>query len=463
MTSARRLADNYALQFAVGEARRLHRPLIILEALRLDYPWASDRFHRFIMDGMLDHAHALSHASVLHYPYVESAPGEARGLLETLASTSCLVVTDEYPCFFLPGMIEAAGRRLTVALIAIDSNGLLPLRATERVFSSAYSFRRELQKRLPEHLEDAPARNVLARLQLPSAKIPRIVSERWPAISDDAMRDPATLAGLPIDHDVTPVADSGGDKVAHKVLGSFLRHRLERYAEQRNHADSEVTSGLSAYLHFGQLSVHRVLRELARQEEWKPARLSSRADGRKEGWWGMGESAEAFLDELVTWRELGYNMTSHQENYDRFESLPGWALATLADHEADPRPIVYTLRQLEDAETHDTLWNAAQRQLRVEGRIHNYLRMLWGKKVIEWTRSPREALERLIHLNNRWAIDGRDPNSYSGIFWCFGRYDRPWPERRIFGKVRYMSSESTRRKTRVAHYLERYGGTQPGQ
>jgi deoxyribodipyrimidine photo-lyase len=463
MTSARRLADNYALQFAVGEAKRLRRPVIILEALRVDYPWASDRFHRFIMDGMLDHAHALSRASVLYYPYVEPAPGVARGLVETFASESCLVVTDEFPCFFLPGMIEAAGRRLRVALIAIDSNGLLPLRATERMFSSAYSFRRELQKQLPEHLEDPPARNTLARLQLPSAKIPRIITEHWPATSIEALQDPATLAELPIDHDVTPVAEAGGAKAAHKVLDSFLQHRLEHYADQRNDADAQVSSGLSPCLHFGQLSVHRVLRELAQHEDWNPARISPRADGRKEGWWGMGESAEAFLDELVTWRELGYNMTSHQEDYDRFQSLPGWALSTLADHEADPRPIVYSLRQLEDAETHDMLWNAAQRQLRMEGRIHNYLRMLWGKKVIEWTRSPREALKRLIHLNNRWAVDGRDPNSYSGIFWCFGRYDRPWPERRIFGKVRYMSSESTRRKTRVARYLERYGGTQAGQ
>ncbi len=172
----------------------------------------------------------------------------------------------------------------------------------------------------------------------------------------------------------------------------------------------------------------------------------------------MAASAEAFLDQLVTWRELGYNMCVHRPDYDRYESLPDWARATLELHAPDRRDPTYTLDQFAAAETHDPVWNAAQRQLVRDGALHNYLRMLWGKKILEWTESPREALDVMIELNNRYALDGRDPNSYSGIFWMLGRYDRAWgPERPIFGKIRYMSSDSTIRKLKMKQYLERYG------
>jgi len=319
-------------------------------------------------------------------------------------------------------MVESAGRQLAVRLTAIDSNGLLPLRAADRPYGSAHAFRRGLQKQLPEHLGVAPATQPLRGKRLPSgAGIPRRVNDQWPAVSLAALSDPATVARMPIDHGVPPVAHRGGAKAALAELTSFLDERLPRYAEERNHTDAGAVSGLSPWLHWGHISVHHVLRELARREQWNPGRHAARASGSRAGWWGMSASAEAFLDQIVTWRELGYNMAADRSDHDRYESLPDWARATLTDHEADPRPALYTLGQLEAAETDDPLWNAAQRQLRIEGRIHNYLRMLWGKKVIEWTRSAPEALDCLIELNNRWAVDGRDPNSYSGIFWCFGR------------------------------------------
>jgi deoxyribodipyrimidine photo-lyase len=171
----------------------------------------------------------------------------------------------------------------------------------------------------------------------------------------------------------------------------------------------------------------------------------------------MGEGAEAFLDQLVTWRELGFNFAGKRDDARTYEALPPWALATLARHAADPRPRLYAFDELARAETHDALWNAAQRQLAREGRIHNYLRMLWGKKIVEWSPSPRVALDVMLELNDRWALDGRDPNSASGIMWCLGRYDRPWgPERAVFGTVRYMSSANTAHKVRVKEYLARY-------
>jgi deoxyribodipyrimidine photo-lyase len=196
---------------------------------------------------------------------------------------------------------------------------------------------------------------------------------------------------------------------------------------------------------------------------WTPGKVAPKATGSSRDWWGTSPEIESFLDELITWRELGYNMCWQRDDYDQYESLPEWAQRTLAEHAHDSRPEVYSLEQLEAAETHDDLWNASQRQLVREGRIHNYLRMLWGKKILEWSPSPRESLRVMIELNNKYALDGRNPNSYSGIFWVLGRYDRAWgPERPIFGKIRYMSSENTARKVKVTRFLEKYSasGTQ---
>ena len=160
---------------------------------------------------------------------------------------------------------------------------------------------------------------------------------------------------------------------------------------------------------------------------------------------------------MITWREIGLNRCAHDPAYDQFHTLPDFALQTLDRHRADQRPWLYSLEEFRDAATHDEIWNAAQRQLTREGRMHNYLRMLWGKKILEWTETPETALDVMIELNNRYALDGRDPNSYSGIFWVLGRFDRAWgPERPVFGKVRYMSSDNTRRKIKLKDYLAKY-------
>ena len=249
----------------------------------------------------------------------------------------------------------------------------------------------------------------------------------------------------------------GGCDAGREALRTFIRNKLGLYHIVRNHPDEDGGSGLSPYLHFGQISVHQVFTELMEREGWLPESLSIRATGKRAGWWGVSEGAEAFLDQLITWRELGFNRCFMNSDYDRFESLPGWAIEDLLNHAADVRPYLYTLDEFEAAKTHDPLWNAAQTQLLVEGRLHNYLRMLWGKKVLEWSASPQEALKIMIELNNKYALDGRDPNSYTGIFWVMGRYDRPWfPQRPVLGRIRYMSSRSTMRKVRVEEYLQRF-------
>ena len=270
--------------------------------------------------------------------------------------------------------------------------------------------------------------------------------------------DARSLARLPIDHAVRPVSFRGGERAGEGVLERFVTERLVTYGERRNQPGAEATSGLSPYLHFGHVSSHEVLDAVAKSFDWAPEDVAPKSSGSRTGWWGMPEGAEAFLDQLVTWRELGFNRAWQESEPDRYDSLPGWARETLEDHADDPRPHLYTPEQFDAAETHDEVWNAAQRELVREGRMHNYLRMLWGKKILEWSPSPPEALETMIELNNRYALDGRDPNSTSGIFWVLGRYDRAWgPERPIFGKVRYMSTASTRRKLRLGPYLERFG------
>jgi deoxyribodipyrimidine photo-lyase len=460
MIANRRTRWNFSLQRAVDWSRELRKPLVILEALRCDYPWACDRFHRFVIQGMADNSAALRGKPVTYYPYLERQRGDGDGLLFALAERACLVVSDDFPCFFLPRMFTAVSRRLPVRLELVDSNGLLPMRATERAFRRAFDFRRFLQKELLPHLAEAPQINPLARLKLPQvARIPGKMTKQWPAEDPNKLRLLADkLGGFDIDHSVGAALLTGGQRAANAQMKLFLRKHLQAYSKYRSQPQQEVASGLSPYLHFGHISAHEVFAAVTQFERWTPGKLAQDAKGSARGWWGMGDNAESFLDELITWRELGYNMCSHRSDYARYCSLPDWARATLAAHADDRREYVYSLDEFEMSQTHDALWNGAQRQLVLEGRMHNYLRMLWGKKILEWSASPRHALDVMIELNNKYAVDGRNPNSYSGIFWVLGRYDRPWgPERPIFGKIRYMSSDNTSRKVKVNEYIEKYG------
>lgn len=462
MTAFRRVEWNFGLQRAVEWAQQLKKPLLIFEPLKSTYQWASDRLHSFVIDGMAANATrvaATKNRGVLYYPYVEPTPGADKGLLAALAQQACAIVTDDFPSFFLPTLVRAAVAQLNVRLEKVDSNGLFPLRATERVFTTAFSFRAFLQKELPPHLLELPEPEPLRVTRLPTfASPPNDVLKRWPAASTSLLGQGRNLADLPIDHSVGVVGWRGGATEARSRLNRFLAKNLQSYVDSGNEPDTDARSGLSPYLHFGHISPHEVFHTLMQHESWTPAKLGKNTGGKREGWWGVTHDAEAWLDEFVTWRELGHNMSSHRRDCDRYESLPDWALATLKKHSRDRRSHVYELDEFAMAATHDPLWNAAQTQLVTEGRIHNYLRMLWGKKILEWSATPQDALATMIELNNRYALDGRNPNSYSGIFWVLGRYDRAWgPERPIFGTVRYMSSENTQRKLHVKNYLQTYG------
>jgi deoxyribodipyrimidine photo-lyase len=459
MTSNRRLRDNFALDRAIEQCRKLDKPLLILEALRCGYQWASDRIHTFIVQGMADNAREAKKRGITLISYLEPTAGAGKGLLKTLAAEACAVVGDYFPCFMLPHMTQAASHQVDVAMELVDSNGVLPVSSGQKAFPTAYAFRRFLQHNLLAHLQAFPEPDPLKSSEgLEGAKVPQSVVAKWHFASEDELAKPAGLVSrLPIDHSIGAGALTGGPEAGLKALKVFLEKGLSIYNEQRNQPFSGATSNMSPYLHFGHVAAHTVFKCIAVREKWSSAKLSSKVDGKRVGWWGMSAASEAFLDQLITWRELGYNAARFLPSFDKYESLPEWARESLAKHSSDPRKYIYSRDQLSAAETHDQVWNAAQRELVRTGQMHNYLRMLWGKKVLEWSRTPEEALETLIDLNNRYALDGRNPNSYSGIFWCFGRYDRPWgPERQIFGVIRYMSSDNTVKKLDLDAYLKMF-------
>jgi deoxyribodipyrimidine photo-lyase len=454
MIAHRRRGWSFALQRAAWWSERLDRPLVVVEALRCGYRWASDRLHRFVIEGMRDNRAAFARSPAHHLTYVEPEPGDGSGLLEALAERACVVVTDDWPSFFLPRMVAAAARRVPVALETVDGNGLLPMRAAPRRFERAVDFRRHLQRELPPHLLAFPARDPLRGLKRRPWRLPRTIARRWPLADIDALIAPGGLDALPIDHEVPPSTVRGGCVAGSKRLRDFITRDLPRFVRDARDVDRSPHSGLSPHLHFGHVGAHQVAAAVLAHEGWTPERLSTRADGRKDGWWGVSPAAEAFLDQLVTWRELGFNACHHDPRCADYLTLPAWARATLESHPGDE---TYPFARLEAAMTGDVVWDAAQRELRDEGSIHSYLRMLWGKRVLEWSPDPRTALRRLYALNDRWALDGRDPNSISGIMWTLGRYDHPWPPARPgFGTVRCMTSASTARKLRMRGYLGRH-------
>lgn len=459
MIANRRLSWNFALDYAIDQAKSLGKPLLIFEPLRVRYRWASDRLHRFIIEGMREHREKLSGHRIGYYPYVEPTAGAGTPLLATLARKACVVITDEYPCFFLPHMIDAVKADLPARLQLVDGHTVVPLRKADRTFTVAHSYRRWMQKQILDEIMDMPKAEPLKGLKIPPFPgIDNKILRRWPIADLDTLLAPGGLAPIAIDHDVRPSEDYvGGGSQATRRLEQFVSHSLSAYGDDRNHPDKRATSGLSPYLHFGHISPHQILSAVFAHESWTPDQASP-PNGKNNGFWNTSEPAEAFLDQLLTWREIGFNMSfRNPKDYDQYDTLPDWALKTLKQHAKDARPAIYSLEQFERAQTHDEVWNAAQRELVTTGVMHNYLRMLWGKMILHWTRTPQDALEILIELNNKYALDGRDPNSYSGIFWTLGRYDRAWgPTRPVFGNVRYMTSDSTRKKLKLKQYLNKF-------
>src|SRR5210317_774013 len=418
MINFKRASYNFALERAVEIANELSKPLLIFEPLILDYPMSSVRFHKFFLEGMKDVSENIEKTNAYYYPYIEETPRASDELLAQLVEKAAAVVTDDYPTYFVPQMTAKAKGIVNTRYELVDANGLAPIRIAEKEYVRAHDFRRYLHKNLIDFLVDVPKEEPLKDLKVKfDDKQVEDIENNWKKVDFKNFNQEEFLRDLNIDKTVKESPIIGGYKKAKERLDYFLQNGYLNYATLRSHPSEDASSRLSPYLHAGHISP----------------------------------------DELITWRELGYHTCVTRANYDQYSSLPQWAIKTLEEHANDPREHIYTLSQLVNSETHDEIWNAAQTQLREEGIIHNYLRMLWAKKILELVPNPQLALSYMIDLNDRFARDGRDPNSYSGVFWTLGRYDRAWgPERKIYGKIRYMTSENTAKKFKLEKYLEKY-------
>ena len=420
MQRTQRALDNPALDIAVEAANSLGKPVVVFFAPR-PFEAANARHYAFLAQGVLDIAQRLENRRV-GFVFRRFPDHSLAKFCEEVKPA--LVIGDENPIRWAEASRQAAGRKLKVPLWTVDADVIVPTRLLEKPQYAAFIIRPRLQAQLAEFLV-AP-RNPKARHPWKPAR---------PPLSLPLGVD--LTEGWKINRSVEPVSSfSGGTSQALKLLKDFVRNKLPHYTRDRNRPERGGTSRLSPYLHFGHVGPLTVA--LAVQAADAP-----KAD------------KEAFLNQLLVWRELSINFVRFNSIYDTFECGEPWAHKTLAKHARDPRPFLYSEKQLENAETHDPLWNAAQVQMVRTGWMHNYMRMYWAKKILEWTPSPALAYRIAVRLNDKYELDGRDPNGYAGIAWAIvGKFDRPWFERPIFGQIRFMSGASTSRKFDSRTYIE---------
>jgi deoxyribodipyrimidine photo-lyase len=472
MQTTHRAHDNFALNFAIEQANELGLPLQVYHGLRHDYPWANDRFHTWILQSVIDLYAGFAAKGINYAFWLDGAEGEftewpagrreqqgtrngkreeGRGTasplppspfplpLVRLADRAALVVTDYFPTFIVPRQTRGLRAKTATPVIAVDSATLVPMAFHQKEHSTARGIRPILMDALPHFLYpvENPVPRIRRRIELPfEPTVP--VREEGRGLREEGRTVRALVAASDVDHTVPPSPVFRGGTVAGRArLDAFLETGLPRYADDRNDPTKpDAVSRLSPWLHFGNLSIHEVL--LAAREA------------------GPDTQYAKFLDEALVWREIAHNFCHFNPKHRTLSAIPAWAATQLSNHEADPRPHLYSLEQMERAETHDELWNAAQRSYLRDGFMHNYMRMLWGKAVLQWTPNAAEALRVLEHLNNRYSLDGRDPNSYGGIMWIFGKFDRPFYPRPIYGLVRYQSLKAATGKFDVAAYCRKY-------
>ena len=429
MQRAVRTRDNHALEAAVAEANHANLPLLVCFALTADYPEANLRHFRFLAEGLRDVAAGLARRGIAFVLRVGPPPEVVR----RLAQEAAYVVTDRAYLRHLRNWRRDVATGIPVGMAEVETDIVVPVEQTsDKREYAARTIRKKVMSRLERFLEPAaevaPAR--------PASDVP---SRVWDEAVDPSNPVEVCHAVSPR-NDVSPVTwlFEGGEREAERRFTLFLSEAAHLYAENRNEPATSDTSHMSAYLHFGNVSPRFLVREMKKRAE---------VDG------GASESLAGFVEELVVRRELAQNYVYFEPAYDSYDALPAWARTTLSEHVTDPRPALYSTAELEAAETHDEYWNAAMREMRATGYMHNYMRMYWGKKILEWSRDPREAFSRVLHLNNKYFLDGRDPASYANVAWIFGLHDRAWPEREVFGKVRIMKASGLERKCDMQGYL----------
>jgi deoxyribodipyrimidine photo-lyase len=422
MQQSQRASFNPALEYAIGVANRENLPVLVAFGLMDDYPEANLRHYGFMLEGLREVAAALAERRI-GFVVRRGAPNE---VALALAADAAMVVCDRGYLRHQKAWRAEVASRVSCALVQIEGDVVVPLEvASDKPEVAARTLRPKLHRvweRYLRPLGDAPVRRSSLDLGIESELDLRDVD--------------GVLRALGLERAVPRVARfGGGTRAARQRLQAFLAARLDGYAEGRSDPGAFQGSEISPYLHFGQISPVEVA-------------LAVRASER-----GADADRRAYLDELIVRRELAANFVNFEPRYDDYACLPGWARATLERHGADRREQTYARDQLERADTHDPYWNAAMREMVHTGFMHNHMRMYWAKKILEWTRAPADAFRTVLYLNNKYFLDGRDASSYANVAWAFGLHDRPWPERPVFGKVRYMNARGLERKFDMAAYL----------
>jgi deoxyribodipyrimidine photo-lyase len=423
MSRDQRALDNWALLAAAQLARAGGAPLLVAFALAPGFPGASLRHYDFLLAGLAETEAELRHHGIPFHLLPGDPAVTVPAFLDQVAAGVCL--TDFDPMRVKGHWKRAVAAAYAGALLEVDAHNVVPcfLASPRREYAAA-TFRPKIHRLLPEFLEPFP--------ELPV--FPDALLSATPPVDWTAAR-----AGLTVDSEPAPVPGlTPGPSAARAGLAAFLANRLPGYATARNDPNAGAVSGLSPYFHFGQLAPQRAALDVLALRDRHPA------------------DVDAYLEELIVRRELADNFCHYEPGYDRLAALPAWAQKTLAEHAADQRPYVYAPAEFEAAASHSALWNAAQRQLRTTGRIHGYMRMYWAKKILQWSASPAMALDIALSLNDRYALDGRDPNGVVGVQWSIGGlHDRPWARRAVFGQIRYMNERGCRRKFDVDAYIAR--------
>lgn len=420
MQQSQRAGCNPALEYAVEQANALGLPTLVCFGLAA-FPEANARHYDFMLRGLAEVERALA-ARGIGFVIRKRPPHE---LARDLAGQAALVVTDRGYLRIQRAWRQKLAEGFNRRLVQVEGDVVVPVEAASGKHEyAARTIRPRIQRLWDDYLHPLaeqpvahPAHGLAIRSDVDLSDVPRV------------------LAGLKIDHAVPPVRRfPAGEAAARSRLAAFVSRDLARYEADRSKPETGIASNLSPYLHFGQLSPVEVA-------------LAVRNSGVRGG-------VAVYLEELIVRRELAMNHAFYASDYDRYEVLPGWARQTLAEHAADPRPHLYTRAQFEAGETHDPYWNAAMLEMRATGFMHNYMRMYWGKKILHWSASPEEAWETTLALNNRWFLDGRDPNSFTGVGWIFGLHDRPWGPQPVFGTVRSMGPNTFRKFDADAYVRE---------
>lgn len=431
MQQSQRTHFNHALEYAVIQANQFKLPLVVCFGLMDDYPDANARHYYFMLQGLADVAANLRKRGILFVLRHGNPPDVAAHY----AAGAALVVTDRGYLRHQKKWRQALAAACDAArmpVFQIESDAVVPVEvASNKREFAARTLRPKIRRHLGEFLQPLKP----ARLRRSSLGL-QISGNLDPTETD------AVFSRLKVDRSVSPVPQhfKGGENIARKQLSAFIKNHLSTYAVDRNEPAANATSHLSPYLHFGQISPLEIALKMK----------------------SAAQDAEVFLEELIVRRELSFNYCEYTEQYDSYDALPAWARQTLKDHAGDNRTHLYTQERLESARTADVYWNAAQREMIATGFMHNYMWMYWGKKILEWSQLPREGFETTLKLNNKFFLDGRDPNSYAAVAWIYGLHDRPWgPARKIFGTVRYMNAAGLKRKFDMDAYVKRIDALDP--